>query len=425
MKSDNPVVGFLYTTTNGEHNNDVVRLSRHANGELSSESVYDCHSRGGSSHASPANGDYDAQGAVALIGDYLLTTNTGGHTVSVFVLTRDTGVLEHLHNVGSGGLRPVTLHSTPVAGSESEHWVVVGNQWGTPTVLYDGDKLRRYPNDEFFKQDLTQPDASDRDRSVYLFRLDTRDGSLTAVGELARYVRENGGPCDVKFSPDGTKLCVTVWGICHFLTHKPLAEEIRLSRVYVYDFADGQVSNGRHWEEAGVTGAVGFHWSPNSEVLYVSHFNLLEEKHDHGLVVLADRDGVLSKLGHFNTGEPNEIDEACWTVLSPNADRLYVGSFETNVITPYRLDEEGKVAETLPFARRAEGTPLEDTKDLWVDPSNEFLYALGSFVTYSIARFRVTVEGLELVDETPLQVTKDAIGKPGVYDLAGLVGYSR
>jgi hypothetical protein len=66
--------------------------------------------------------------------------------------------------------------------------------------------------------------------------------------------RENGGTSQISFSPDGRKLAVSTWGIPHFLTEDPKLEEMHLSRVYVYNFANGMVSGRRRFEEAGISG---------------------------------------------------------------------------------------------------------------------------------------------------------------------------
>jgi hypothetical protein len=54
------VVGFLYTTTNGEGINEVVRLARYDDGTVGDEKTYSTHVRGASNHTAPAMGDYDA-----------------------------------------------------------------------------------------------------------------------------------------------------------------------------------------------------------------------------------------------------------------------------------------------------------------------------------------------------------------------------
>lgn len=419
----NKIVGYLYTTTNGEGENEIVQLARHEDGTLSSEKTYPTGGKGGSDHSAPAHGDYDAQGNLKIVGNVLITTNPGDNTISTFRVNKTNGDLKFLSIVDSHGDRPVTLDFLSVEGSSNEYWVAVGNQWGTPTVLYDGDKLKRYPDDAFFKQDLTKPDASDRDRSIQLFKLNSTTGELTYQNMLSEYVRQNGGPADVKFSPDGKKIAVTLWGIPHFFTPKPILKETRPSRVYVYDFKDGKISNPRYFEEDGIVGTVGFHWSKNSDMLYTSNFNLIPEKFDNGLTVLKDNGNKVTKVSKHITGGDGNVDEACWTMLSPDNKRLYVCSYVTNVITSYELNQDGTVGKTLNVAKRDDYAPNEDSKDLYASNDNKYVYLLGSFFSYSVNVFEVTPEGLKYKTQYTLAKTKDKVGQPGVYDLVGLAGF--
>lgn len=371
-------LGYIYTTTNGEGENKVIQLTRYSDGSLGDEKSYSTGAKGGSDHAAPAHGDYDAQGATKIVGNCLLTCNTGANSIAVFHVDKKSGSLHFVANTPSHGTRPVTIGWMPVAGSENEFWILVGNQWNTPTVIYDGDKLQRLPSDDFFKQDLTKPDPTDKERTVQLFKLNSNTGTLTYQSLVGEYNRQNGGPCDVKFSPDGTKLAVTLWGVPHFLTAKPILKETRPSRVYVYDFDNGKVSNPRYFEEEGIIGSVGFNWSKNSDMLYVSNFNLIPEKIDQGLMILKDDKTKLSKIKTFITGIDGNVDEACWTAVSPDAKRLYVCSFSTNVLGTYELDETGMVTKNIGFEKRGDNAPIEDSKDIYVTPDNKFVYFLGS-----------------------------------------------
>ena len=130
------VAGYIYTATNGQSTNQVVRFSRLADGSLLNETVYSTNSLGGANPAAggDAHGDFDFQGAVKIIGNYLLAVNAGGNTVSVFALDRTNGNLSLLKNYNSGGTRPVSITTTPVKGSTTELWMVIGNQWGNPNV---------------------------------------------------------------------------------------------------------------------------------------------------------------------------------------------------------------------------------------------------------------------------------------------------
>ena len=132
--NDCKLEGYLYTTTNGEGTNQVVKFSRHSDGSLSNETAYLTHSRGGAnvSAGGDAHGDFDAQGGVQIIGNYLLNVNAGGNQITVFTLDKTTGNLAFKENVSSGGTRPVSIAYTKKAGSSNEYWLVVGNQWNNP-----------------------------------------------------------------------------------------------------------------------------------------------------------------------------------------------------------------------------------------------------------------------------------------------------
>ena len=421
-----PVVGYLYTTTNGEGVNQVVRLARYKDGSLGDEKTYSTGVRGGANHTAPALGDYDAQGQTRIVANYLLTADIGANMVSVFRIDRPTGALSLVANVPSHGDKPVSITSTPVQGQPGKYWVAVGNQWNQPTVIYSGAKLTRLPSDAFLKGDLSKPDESDANRTIVLFQLDETQGALNYVRTLDQYSRENGGVSEISFSPDGDKLAVTTWGIPHFLTDNPQLKEMHPSRVYMYDFANGVVSHRRHFEEAGIAGSVGFEWGPHADKLYVTNFSIINAKGDNGLTVLQDGHDRLVKIANFATGRthPKDIDEACWSVMSPSKDMLYVISYVTNVITPFRLDPAtGKVLARLPLVTRGGYAPGSDSKDAVISSDGKHLYWLGSFESYSVNRYdlgggRATYKG-----QYTLKVTKAAVGKPGVYDLAGIAQY--
>lgn len=419
----NELLGYLYTTTNGEGENQVVQLSRFNDGSLGDEKVYLTKGKGGSDHSAPANGDYDAQGNLKIIGDYLLTTNPGDHSISVFNLNKKNGNLTFNSIIGSEGERPVTIDFAPVDETKQEYWVAVGNQWGTPTVLYEGEKLKRYPSDEWLNQDLTKTHETDKNRSIELFKMNMATGKLTFIKTLAEYVRENGGPADVKFSPDGSKIAVSLWGIPHFFAKDPLLKELKPSRIYVYDFNNGEVSNSRYFEEEGLSGAVGFNWHNNSKHIYLTYFNIVNDKADNGIVVLGDTDKKLTKVSNHRTGKAEFIDEACWTAISKDQTRLYVCSYITNEVTTFELNPDGTVAKKVGVERRKDYQPNEDSKDLFISPDNKYIYMLGSFFSYSVNTLEITENGVAYKQQYTLKETKDEVGNPGVYDLVGLDGF--
>ncbi len=420
--------------------NKVMQLTRYADGTVGNEVVYDTKAKGAAnvSVGGDAHGDFDTQGAVQIIGDYLLTVNAGSdNMISVFKVDRSTGDLTWMENVGSGGDRPVSITYTKKPNTDDQYWVIVGNQWNNPNVQKGGDDLVRYPDADgtpfFFdgdnRVDLTQTDASDANRNIRLFSFDASDGALAAKSgaPLATYVRDNGGPTTVSFSADGTKLAVSTWGVAHFATTDPLIAEQHKSRVYVYNFngADGTVNQTpRYFEKEGIAGTIGISWAPNSNTtIYASNFNLINSLKDHGLTVLTDNGTDVTLAQNKNTGAADSTDEACWTALSPDGKHLYVSSFGANVITPFDIGTNGRIDSTLAYAARGDDTPAGDTKDMYITPDNKYMYVLGAFQTFTMNRFKINDDAtLTYGGQYKYKETKDSSG-PGEHNFLGLVGF--
>ncbi|MEJ7830489.1 MAG: hypothetical protein WKF91_19930 [Segetibacter sp.] len=417
-------LGYLYTTTNGEGINQVVRFSRFPDGSLANETAYSTNSKGGAnvSAGGDAHGDFDAQGAVQIIDNYLLNVNAGGNTVSVFSLNRSSGDLTFKNNTNSGGTRPVSIAYTKKGGNANEYWVVVANQWNNPNVQKDGKFIERYPNNEFFAQDLKQPDASDNERNIQLYSFNTGNGMLKPEKLLDKYVRENGGPSTVSFSDDGTKLAVSTWGIAHFSTEKTSLDEQHPSRVYVYNFSNGNVSGRRYFEEAGISGTIGFSWAKASNsLLYVSNFNLIPTKRDNSVTVLTDNSGTVTKSANYSVSTASGIDEACWTALNSTGDKLYVASFATNLISTFKASSSGISFSS--SEARGGIAPAGDSKDIYITPDDKYLYNLGSFQSFSINGFTITGNSVNYKSQTFLKTTSSDAGTPGKYNFLGLMGY--
>jgi hypothetical protein len=423
-RNDNNITGYLYTTTNGENTNNVVRFTRLADGSLTGEKAYTTNSKGGANVAAggDAHGDFDAQGSVQIIGDYLLSVNAGGNQVSVFGLDKKTGELSFKNNVSSAGVRPVSIAYHMKSGSSSEYWVVVANQWNNPNVQKDGAAIERYPDNAFHMMDLTMPDVSDNERNIQLFTFSTATGSLTNVGQLDHYVRENGGPTTVSFSSDGSKLAVSTWGIAHFGTKLTSLDEQHASRVYVYNFSGGAVSGKRYFEETGIAGTIGFSWEKTgNSKMYVSNFNLIPSKLDNSVTVLTDNGSTVSKTGNFGATPTADINEACWTALSPAGDKVFVASFQTNLVSVYNTNGAGLSYSS--YATRGDLAPPGDSKELWVTPDGRYVYNLGSFQSYSINRFDLNGSSAVYKKQNILSTTSDGKGIPGKYNFLGLTGF--
>ncbi|MBT8078115.1 MAG: lactonase family protein [Gammaproteobacteria bacterium] len=422
--------GYLYTSLNGEATNQVIAIERYAGGRLGKQVAYPTGSKGGANRAAggDAAGDFDSQGAIQIIGDYLLVVNAGGNTISVFDLDRKTGKLAKRVNVASGGTRPVSIANVPKAGASGQHWVVVGNQWNNPNVQKGGKgegPIEMYPDAAFHAAGGGHT-ANLADRNVYLFSFDERTGSLTPERSLDSYVGTHGGPATVAFNADGSKLAVSTWGIAHFATETPTRQ--KPSRVYVYDFdrKSGAASNVRFFEQKGVAGSIGFSWHDKTSTLFVSNFNLVPETRDHSLTVLRDDGKSVRKIGNFGTGEGADIDEACWTILDASGRRLYVSSFGGNLISVFDVADNGSVkpignrSETV-YARRKDGTPPGDTKDMYITSDGRYLFNLGAYQTFTVSSFDIDDNGtLRLNEEYKVQAATEK--GPGAYNFLGLTG---
>ncbi|MEO7766155.1 MAG: beta-propeller fold lactonase family protein [Ferruginibacter sp.] len=422
--SNNKVAGYLYTSTNGEGTNQVVRFTRHSDGSLTDEKDYSTNSKGGANVAAggDAHGDFDSEGGVQIIGKYLLAVNSGGNTISVFNLDKKNGNLSLKNNVSSGGKRPVSISYTPRGNTGHDYWVVVGNQWDNPNVQKDGAKIQRFPNNAFFQQDLTLPDASDNDRNINLFTFNSETGVLLMRSQLDKYVRENGGPSAVHFSDYGTKLAVTTWGIAHFATKATSIKEQHPSRVYVYDFNDSRVSGKRYFEEIGIAGSIGFSWARKSNgKMYISNFNLIPSKIDNSVTVLSDNGSAVTKTANFSATTGQGINESCWTALSAAGDKLYVASFQTNLVSVFNANNSG--LNYLSSVARGGFAPNGDSKELWISPDNKFVYNLGALQSFSINRFDITGNSITYKTQTPVAAAAASVGQLGKYNFLGLVGF--
>ncbi len=427
------VNGYLYTTLNGEATNQVISIERHADGTLGEQAAYFTDSMGGANRdaGGDAAGDFDSQGAVQIIGDYLLAVNAGGNTISVFALDRDSGGLKLQNNVASGGTRPVTISYINKSGGGDDYWVVVGNQWNNPNIQKGGvgeGPIEMYPNAEFFTNGGDHEAVLD-ERNIQLFSFSAATGRLTAEKMLDSYSGTNGGPTTVSFNRDGTKLAVATWGIAHFGTATPT--KLRPSRIYVYDFdkSSGSVSGERFFEEEGIAGSIGFSWDKNTDSLFVSNFNLVADKRNNSLTVLFDDGASVAKTANFGTGNGVDIDEACWTITSADGKKLYVSSFGGNLISEFNVDMSGKVtkvgnsSETV-FTRRKAGTPPGDTKDMYLSKDGKYMYVLGAYQTFSVSKLDISATG-SLTFSQEFKVKAATETGPGAYNFLGLAGYDK
>lgn len=427
------VKGYLYTTLNGEKTNQIISFERLDDGTIGKQVAYSTGSLGGANRTAggDAAGDFDSQGAVQIVGDYLLAVNAGGNTISVFGLNRQNGALVLKNNVASGGTRPASITYFRKAVGSNEYWVVVGNQWNNPNVQKGGKgegAIEMYP-DAAFHSDGGGHEAVFDDRNIHLFSFNAANGELSAEKVLDTYSGTNGGPTTVAFNRNGTKLAVSTWGIAHFGTETPSKQ--KPSRIYVYDFdgKTGQVSNARHFEETGIAGSIGFSWDKNTDTMFVSNFNLVSDKRDHSLTVLADDGKSVTKAAHFGTGNGADIDEACWTITSADGKKLYVSSFGGNLISEFDVNASGMVSKVgngadTSYALRKTGTPAGDTKDMYLSADGKNMYVLGAYQTFTLSKFDISASG-SLSFKQEYKVSAATETGPGAYNFLGLAGFEK
>jgi len=162
------------------------------------------------------------------------------------------------------------------------------------------------------------------------------------------------------------------------------------------------------FEEAGISGIIGFSWSPNDQYIYLTNFNIHSSKEANSVTV---HDGITAaKVQNFGTAGRN--DEACWTWVSLDKSKLYVVSFAENVVSVFDIGADNKLVKTLTpnFFARAGNPPMADSKDLY-QTNDGYLYVSGAFQTHSVAVFKMAASGaLTEVSGSPYAIPS-SVGK--------------
>jgi 6-phosphogluconolactonase (cycloisomerase 2 family) len=378
--------GFIYTSTNATAGNAIIALGRHKDGTVEElkGSPYATGDRGDA-----AEGDFDTQWALRIVGEYLLAVNAGGNpvrsTVSVFKINKANGKLTQvdqnpatpdMDNMNSRGIRAASIAAKTMGATT---WVVVGNQFANPN--YQGDPAVKHGDV-----------MSTQERNLAVFTLNPASGLLYYRGIGATYMDgANGGPTTVEFNAAGTKIAVSTWGVPHFATPDADLSLQKPGRLYIYNFNDGALSQTGMFEEEGISGNIGFSWSPNDQYLYLSNFNLHSSKEANSLTV---HDGMTgAKVQNFATGGRN--DEGCWTWVSIDKRKLYVASFGENVISAFTILGNNLIEKSLDpnFFMRKGQIPPGDTKDMH-ETTDGYLYVSGAFQSHTIATFRTSPTGM-------------------------------
>ncbi|RYV03075.1 hypothetical protein SOPP22_06280 [Shewanella sp. OPT22] len=428
---------FLYTSTNSSiasEGNKVIGFKIAEDGSLTE---FDHFPTGGIGDAD--DGDFDAQGAMRVIGDKLLVINAGESTpelddrviagngsISVFQIDDITGDLARIdqrpdvagvHNMDSFGLRPVTLDSLTVDGTT---WVVVGNQTDTEHCITPAEVNPTLETclghgtenlGEYFQRVASKQAY----RNIYLFKFE--GGVLTPVKKLADYDARVSGPAQVSFSHDGTKLAVTTIGIGHIsqVSNKNLQSP---ARTYVYDVTANSdnfsIDNARWFGNQSIAVSVGFSWSSDDEYIYVSNAILAEGFTNYSLMSLdvsntdtvftSDDNSTPSGDGGISITLNSQADDrpaACWTWLTPKDEYLFGVAFRTNLVPSYQV--EGAMLSRIQEVKRR-NIDVHDSKDIYVSGNGKTLYVLGGLQTHTVSIFDLESGFLTEKVGSPLQV---------------------
>lgn len=410
--------GYIYTSTNSSTGNAIIALARKGDGSVT-ELGKSPYATGG--YGDAAEGDFDHEWALRIVGEYLLAVNAGGNpvnsSISVFKINKANGHLDQvdqnpatkaMDNIDSRGVRAVSIAAKTINGNT---WVVVGNQFANPN--YQGDPA----------QPFGFPVVSTPLRNVAVFTFDQATGLLQYKHIGAAYTNgNNGGPCTVEFNSTGTKLAVSTWGIPHFLTPDADLALQRPGRLYVYDFSAGNLTQTGLYEETGVSGNIGISWSPNDQYIYMTNFNLHSSKEDNSVTV--HNGTTAAKVQNFATSNRN--DEACWTWVSLDDRKLHTASFTSNDISSFDIGGSNLLSVSLqPNFVQRRGVPMPDTKDM--HEAGGYLYVSGAFQSHSISTFRrnETTGALTEVPSSPYFIPSVKGKTPDQVAFMGLTGFDK
>ncbi len=465
---------FLYTSSNSSSGNEIIRMGIASDGTLSSSTVTRIPTHG---FGDADDDDFDGQHSLHIVHNYLLAVNagedpafsdmkfngefaartSGNGTISVFRFEDDAltqvpqGEDSASSNVESHGIRPVSLTSAII---DDVTWVLVANQYDNPFCKWFDGKEPQCPA-------IPSPREDDKP-SIDAFKFNPEDGQLTYSGEMDLFnFGDNGGPSQVSFSPDRSKVAATMWGIPFLsstgvetidILRSTTVNTFREGGVFVWDVEVQDSTQGsnlmlikrRFWFEPGVSGSIGFVWSPDSRYLYVTNFNVpINGDRNFSVVSLEDTSSELTPVDQSGTRDNDgamqvrHADEACWAWLEPDGSRLYTASFSGNIVSFFDVTPEtGMIDHNSYYPRRDQALPFPiapslriseapDTKDIYVLSNGTFLYVSGALNSHTISIYAVNSKGtLVEINSSPFSVPfPDARTDKREEAFLGLVGY--
>lgn len=410
--------GYIYTSTNSTSGNAIIALARKGDGSVEeiNKSPYPTGGKGDA-----AEGDFDTQWALRIVGEYLLAVNAGANpvngSISVFKINKANGHLSQvdqnpatpaMDNMDSRGVRAASIAAKTISGKS---WIVVGNQFANPN--YQGEAGTA------FGMVVSTPL-----RNLAVFTFNQSNGLLKFESIGATYTDGNhGGPVTVEFNSTGSKIAVSTWGVPHFMVMNPDLSKQRPGRLYIYNFSSGSLTQTGVYEKTGVSGNIGISWSPNDKYIYMSNFNLHSSVENHSLTV--HNGTTAAQVQNFATAGRN--DEGCWTWVSLDKSKLYVASFGSNDISVFSVLGSNLIAKTLEpnFFHKRGNLPIGDAKDLH-ETSDGYLFNTGAFQSHTVSTFKTSASGvLREIPKSPYYVPTSVGKSKEEHAYLGLTGFDK
>ncbi|WP_133408389.1 beta-propeller fold lactonase family protein [Parashewanella tropica] len=409
-----PSIQMVYTSSNSASDNHVVALTLKSNGQLEQTAEYSTGGQG-------TGAGFPNQGSIRVIDDHLLVVNAGGDTngsISVFDINPSNGALtrvdqdlstDGIQNMDSQGYRPSSID---IVQHNSTQYAVVTNQYQTPECEKVADNRNFFDcldADGNSMSDLRDNDFPGR-RNIAIFRFE--NGRLFPLATPHTFTVGVGGPVQASFSPDGTKLALTTFGIPNAANPADPTQQ-QPSRVFLFNTQFSQdtlsLEEVGSFANRGISASVGFSWSSDSRYLYVTNAILSATQQASNVITLDTTDvgnqfNTLDDQIPAGTGEvmADGRPAACWTWLSANNRNLYVVSSEPNRISYFHVD--GSQLSLIDQVDR-KSAPAGDAKDIIFNRDNELALVLGG-ESHTVSIFQVANDGkLTELDNSPLQLT--------------------
>jgi len=361
--------GAVFSMTNESTGNAVIAYARGSDGRLRDPRRFPT---GGTGTGTPEDSSdglvlADRRGEVSPInlregGRFLLATNAGSHTVSVFRVRGND--LELVDQERSGGDRPTSV-------TVSRGVVYVMNAGG---AMCTG----------------TSPQ-----QNLSGFRIEN-DGELEPIPGSTRPLtgQAASGCTQASFDKSGNVLVVT---------------EQQADVISTYTRNPDGTLNGPTAQQTTGNGPFGSTLTQRNQLITTENFGALPGQGGAASYEVDEETGTLTPIEP--TSERNGQSDTCWVVITDNGKYAYTASFGDNgSISTYRVQPDGSLTLLNPGEEDSLGT---GAADLALSRNSRYLYAKNSLEA-SVTVFRIESDG----DLTRIQAVEDGAGAPGSIGLA-------